>query len=170
MSRPAINQANPETRLAFPFNIRPLMAAWNLLFNRPGVVEPDQARSDLWNRGRYLVDGLGHCGACHTSRNALGAERGDASYLGGGVAEGWDAPALTRLSPAPLPWSEDELFVYLRTGSSHRHGAAAGPMAPVVEELTVLPEADIRAMAIYLASFSDPLPLTETEARAARIV
>ena len=170
MSGPAINQANPETRLAFPFNIRPLMAAWNLLFNRPGVVEPDQARSDLWNRGRYLVDGLGHCGACHTSRNALGAERGDASYLGGGVAEGWDAPALTRLSPAPLPWSEDELFVYLRTGSSHRHGAAAGPMAPVVEELTVLPEADIRAMAVYLASFSDPLPLTETEARAARIV
>ena len=170
MSQPAVSQANPETRLAFPFNIRPLMALWNLLFNRAGVVEPDPSRSNLWNRGRYLVDGLGHCGACHTQRNALGAERSGVSYLAGGIAEGWDAPALTRLSEAPLPWSEDELFAYLRTGWSQHHGAAAGPMAPVIEELKSLPEADIRAMAIYLASFNDSLPLAEAEARAARVV
>ncbi|WP_158814552.1 molybdopterin cofactor-binding domain-containing protein, partial [Methylocapsa sp. S129] len=170
MSRPAVSHANAGTRLAFPFNIRPLMAGWNLLFNRPGVVEPDQARSALWNRGRYLVDGLGHCGACHSPRNALGAERGGASYLAGGLAEGWDAPALTRLSEAPLPWNEDELFAYLRTGSSHHHGAASGPMAPVIEELKTLPEADIRAMAVYLASFNDPLPFAEIETRADGIV
>ena len=170
MSRPAVSQANAGTRLTFPFNIRPLMAGWNLLFNRQGAIEPDRTRSDLWNRGRYLVDGLGHCSACHSPRNALGAERGGAAYLAGGVAEGWDAPALTRLSEAPLPWSEDELFAYLRTGSSRRHGAAAGPMAPVIEELKDLPEADVRAMAVYLASFNDPLPLTEADAQAARIV
>ncbi|MET1029142.1 MAG: molybdopterin cofactor-binding domain-containing protein [Dongiaceae bacterium] len=170
MSQPAVSQANAESRLAFPFNIRPLLAGWNLLFNRTGELEADPARSDLWNRGRYLVDGLGHCGACHTPRNAFGAERQGSSYLAGGVAEGWDAPALTSLSKTPIPWSEDELFAYLRTGTSRLHGGAAGPMAPVIEELKALPETDIRAMATYLASLSDPLPADEAEARAAQIV
>jgi nicotinate dehydrogenase subunit B len=169
MAQPAVHQTNAGSRLAFPFNIRPLMAAWNLLFNRSGTVEHDPARSDLWNRGRYLVDGLGHCGACHTPRNPLGAERRGGAYLAGGIAEGWDAPALTRLSEAPLPWSEGELFAYLRTGSSQHHGGAAGPMAPVVKELKQLPDTDIRAMASYLASFNEPLPPAEIDARIAQI-
>jgi len=87
----------------------------------------------------------------------LGAERGGGAYLGGGVAEGWDAPALTQHSTAPLPWNEEELFMYLRTGASRYHGAAGGPMAPVIAALHVLPEADIRAMAHYLGSFNTPL-------------
>lgn len=169
MAQPAVRQANAETRLAFPVNIRPLMAGWNLLFNRAGPVEADPARSAEWNRGRYLVDGLGHCGACHTPRNALGAERGGGAYLAGGVAEGWDAPALTRLSRAPIPWSEASLFAYLRHGVSPHHGAAAGPMAPVVRELGALPDSDIAAMATYLASFNDPLPAAEAEARVAQV-
>ena len=70
-------------------------------------------------------------------------------------AEGWEAPALTSLSHAPIPWSEDELFAYLRTGESRFHGVAAGPMAPVVKELAALPDQDIRAMAVYLGSFND---------------
>ncbi|AMJ60370.1 molybdopterin cofactor-binding domain-containing protein [Bosea sp. PAMC 26642] len=169
MAQPAVRQVNPETKLAFPFNLRPLMAGWNLLFNRPGPVAAEPARSEAWNRGRYLVDGLGHCGACHTPRNVLGAERSGAAYLAGGVAEGWDAPALTRLSQAPIPWSEETLFAYLRHGVSPHHGAAAGPMAHVVKELGALPDSDIRAMASYLGSVNDPLPAAEAAARATQI-
>ena len=118
------------------------------------VSRPDPAKSEIWNRGAYLVEGLGHCSACHSPRNALGAEKANA-YLAGGFAEGWEAPALTSLSQAPIPWSEDELYAYLRTGESRFHGVAAGPMAPVVKELAALPDSDIRAMAVYLASFNE---------------
>ena len=122
-----------------------------------------------WNRGAYLVEGLGHCGACHSPRNALGAEKANA-YLAGGFAEGWEAPALTSLSQAPIPWSEDELYAYLRTGESRFHGVAAGPMAPVVKELASLPDQDIRAMAIYLASFNaKPLDGPAQDALAAKL-
>ena len=130
------------------------MAGWNALFHQPQPFQPDATKSEIWNRGAYLVEGLGHCGACHSPRNALGAER-QTAYLAGGFAEGWEAPALTSLSHAPIPWSEDELFAYLRTGKSRFHGVAAGPMAPVVKELAALPDQDIRAMAVYLASFND---------------
>jgi nicotinate dehydrogenase subunit B len=118
------------------------------------VFQPDSTKSEIWNRGAYLVEGLGHCSACHSPRNALGAEKANA-YLAGGFAEGWEAPALTSLSEAPIPWSEGELYAYLRTGESRLHGVAAGPMAPVVKELTALPDSDIRAMAVYLASFNE---------------
>lgn len=156
MSQAPVKATPPENRMTFPFNIRPLMAGWNLLFHRPGPIEADPARSPQWNRGRYLVEGLGHCGACHTPRNLLGAEKTGAAYLAGGFADGWEAPALTALSRAPIPWSEDELFTYLRTGFSRFHGTAAGPMAPVVRELAHLPDADIRAMAVYLSSLAGP--------------
>ena len=156
MSQPAVTAAPPENRMTFPFNIRPLMAGWNLLFHRPGQLQAEPAQSPQWNRGRYLVEGLGHCGACHTPRNALGAEKTGAAYLAGGFADGWEAPALTLLSKAPIPWTEDELFTYLRTGFSRFHGTAAGPMAPVVHALSEVPDADVRAMAVYLASLSGP--------------
>jgi nicotinate dehydrogenase subunit B len=129
------------------------MAGWNALFHQPGLFEADATQSEQWNRGAYLVEGLGHCGACHSPRNGLGAEKPGA-YLAGGFAEGWEAPPLTSLSHAPIPWSEDELYAYLRTGESRLHGVAAGPMAPVVKELTALPDPEIRAMAVYLASFN----------------
>jgi nicotinate dehydrogenase subunit B len=154
MAQPAVISRNPETRLAFPFNIRPLLAGWNALFHDTATFAPDPSKTAEWNRGAYLIEGLGHCGACHTPRNALGAEKARA-YLAGGFADGWEAPALTSLSQAPIPWSEDELFAYLRTGASRYHGVAAGPMAPVVRELATTPDNDIRAMAIYLASFND---------------
>ncbi len=154
MAQPAVAQANVETKLAFPFNLRPLMAGWNTLFHTSATTfTPDPTQSELWNRGAYLVEGLGHCGACHTPRNALGAEKAKA-HLAGGMAEGWEAPPLTARSPAPIPWSENELYAYLRTGESRHHGVAAGPMAPVVEALARAPDRDIRAMAVYLASFS----------------
>ena len=169
MSQPAVRRENEPSKLTFPFNLRPLMAGWNLLFNRGGELKPDPARSASWNRGRYLVDGLGHCGACHTPRNALGAEKGGGAYLSGGEAEGWEAPALTRLSAGPIPWSEAELYAYLKTGASRQHGAASGPMAPVIAELGNLPDSDVRAMASYLASLSEPLAAAEADELAARI-
>jgi nicotinate dehydrogenase subunit B len=144
----------PKNKLAFPFNLRPLLAGWNALFHRASVFEPEPKKSEIWNRGAYLVEGLGHCSACHSPRNALAAEKQHA-YLAGGFSEGWEAPALTSLSQAPIPWSEDELYAYLRTGESRFHGVAAGPMAPVVKELAALPDQDIRAVAVYLASFND---------------
>ena len=153
MAQAPVRADTPKTTLAFPFNWRPLMAGWNALFHRTGALEAYSTKSESWNRGAYLVEGLGHCGACHSPRNALGAEKAGA-YLAGGFAEGWEAPPLTSLSHAPIPWSEDELFAYLRTGESRFHGVAAGPMAPVVKELAGLPDQDIRAMAVYLSAFN----------------
>jgi nicotinate dehydrogenase subunit B len=154
MTQTPVRADTPGPALAFPFNWRPLLAGWNALFHQPQPFQADAAKSEIWNRGAYLVEGLGHCGACHSPRNTFGAEKQNA-YLAGGVAEGWEAPPLTSLSHAPIPWSEDELFGYLRTGYSRLHGVAAGPMAPVVKELAALPDQDIRAMAVYLASFSE---------------
>jgi nicotinate dehydrogenase subunit B len=154
MAQAPARATNQETALAFPFNLRPLMAGWNALFHRPAVFEANAAQSETWNRGAYLVEGFGHCSACHSPRNALGAEKASA-YLAGGFAEGWEAPPLTSLSQAPIPWSEDELYAYLRSGESRFHGVAAGPMAPIVKELADLPDQDIRAMAVYLSSFNE---------------
>jgi len=157
MAQTPVQQEAPANALRFPFSLRPLVAGWNALFHDSTTLKPDPLRSAQWNRGAYLVEGLGHCSACHSPRNALGAELKDA-YLAGGIADGWDAPALTSLSSAPIPWTEDELFSYLRSGQSRYHGVAVGPMAPVVSDLARVPDADIRAMAVYLASFQDTQP------------
>ncbi|WP_395700233.1 molybdopterin cofactor-binding domain-containing protein [Aquabacterium sp.] len=157
MSQPAVRQATPAPALQFPFSLRPLMALWNPLFHDPAPYVPDPAQTAPWNRGAYLVNGLGHCSACHTERNALGAERsGRSHFLAGAVVDGWEAPALTAASPAPIPWTEQSLFDYLRRGYSREHGVATGPMAPVIQDLAALPDEDIRAMAHYLASFQQP--------------
>ncbi|WP_213771644.1 molybdopterin cofactor-binding domain-containing protein [Bradyrhizobium sp. dw_78] len=154
MAQAPVHADAPKTALKFPFNLRPLMAGWNALFHQASAFQADPAKSEAWNRGAYLVEGLGHCAACHSPRNALGAEKANA-YLAGGFAEGWEAPPLTSLSQAPIPWSQDELFAYLRSGESRFHGVAAGPMAPVVKELAAVPDQDIRAIAVYLGSFND---------------
>ncbi|HWI10192.1 MAG TPA: molybdopterin cofactor-binding domain-containing protein, partial [Burkholderiaceae bacterium] len=154
MAQAPVAAAVPDTALAFPFNLRPLMAAWNALYLAPGPSAAVATRSAEWMRGAYLVDGVGHCGACHSARNALGAEQGGSAYLGGAMVDGWEAPPLTSLSHAPVRWTGDELYRYLRFGHSAEHGSASGPMAPVVRQLAQLPEADVRAMAVYLASFN----------------
>jgi nicotinate dehydrogenase subunit B len=153
MAQPPVEYVPPETLLRFPYGLRFLMAGWNALFLRPGPYQPNLNQSAEWNRGAYLVEGLGHCGACHTPRNGMGAERSNAHFAGA-FAEGWEAPPLSALSHAPIPWTEAALFDYLRTGFSRFHGPAAGPMAPVISELLALPDDDIRAMAVYLSSLS----------------
>ncbi len=152
MAQPAVATPPPATRLAFPFRIRSLMAAWNTLFLRDGEWQADPARSAEWNRGAYLVETLGHCSACHSPRNALGAEQRGGAHLAGGSVDGWEAPPLTALSHAPVPWTAGALYDYLRTGEAAVHGSASGPMATVVAGLAALPDADIRAMAAYLAT------------------
>ena len=166
MAQPAVRSSPPATELAFPFNVRPLLRVWNSLFHDPSPYQALAGQTPEWNRGAYLVNGVGHCGACHTPRNALGAERSASqSYLSGAIVDGWEAPALTALSSAPVPWSEPELYRYLRSGHTLQHGIAAGPMAPVVQGLTALPDEDVRAMATYLASFNPPT----TEAESAHL-
>jgi nicotinate dehydrogenase subunit B len=154
MSQPAVENSPPVTRLPFPLNQRALVAGWNALYLKQGEFKPDPTRSAIWNRGAYLVDGAGHCSACHSPRNAFGAEKGGRLYLTGGSAEGWVAPSLVANSKAPVRWTEQALYDYLKTGFSHEHGVAAGPMAPVVASLSTLPEEDVRAMAHYVASLS----------------
>ncbi|MDN4589524.1 aldehyde dehydrogenase [Xenophilus aerolatus] len=163
---PAILPAND---LRFPFNLRPLMAGWNALFHDAAPYAPVATQSAEWNRGAYLVNGLGHCGACHTPRNALGAEQVGSAFLAGATIDGWEAPALTSLSKSPVAWDADALYAYLRHGHSPRHGVAGGPMAEVVRELQQVSDADIRAMATYLASFN-PAPAPDPQQQAQAVV
>lgn len=151
MTRPAVAATPPPNELPFPLNIRLTLAGWKLLFLRPRDLAPDPTKDAVWHRGRYLVEGLGHCGACHSPRNLLGAEVTSRAYKGG-EAEGWRAYALGAASRAPVPWDEAALTQYLREGFHPLHGVARGPMAPVVENLAAVPREEVVAMARYLAS------------------
>ncbi|WP_028292768.1 molybdopterin cofactor-binding domain-containing protein [Oceanobacter kriegii] len=167
MSQPAVKQDNPQTELAFPYSFRPMMAGWNTLFKNNTRTYDDPTQTELWNRGAYLVNGAGHCGACHSPRNLLGAEKTGTAFLAGGDVDGWEAPALNGQSKSPLPWSEQDFYDYLRTGNSDTHGPSTGPMAAVVEEMQALPDSDIQAISHYLAnlegvSASQPAPQTTT--------
>ena len=150
MTRAPVHAKLQPNGIPFPFNIRYLQAGWKLLYFRPGRFEPDVTKSSEWNRGAYLALGLSHCGACHTPRNLLGAEKSGNAY-GGAVIDNWVAPSLTAANPAPTPWTYEELYDYLRTGASKLHGTAAGPMSPVVQGLGALPDSDIRSLATYFA-------------------
>jgi nicotinate dehydrogenase subunit B len=147
MSQPAIKAAAPANQLRFPFDQRPLLALWKGLFHDP-------APQPLADRGAYLVKGIGHCAACHSPRNALGAEVSGKGFLAGGSVNGWQAQPLTAANAAPVAWTADEFYRYLRLGHTQHHGSVGGPMVAVVHNLQALPDSDIRAMAGYLASFN----------------
>ena len=151
MTLDPVTQEPPANDLPFPFNIRMLMAGWNLLFLEAGEYEFDDQMDDEWNRGAYLAEGLGHCGACHSPRNLLGAVNQAAAY-DGAEAEEWHAPALNDTSGTPVPWSQLQLVNYLFDGWDELHGIAAGPMAPVVNHLYDQSEDDIFAIAAYIES------------------
>lgn len=152
MTRAPVSSPPVPNTIPFPLNIRMLQAGWKLLFLHEGVFQPDSSKTAEWNRGAYLAEGLSHCGACHTPRNAVGAEQRSAAYAGA-LIDGWQAPALDASNPSPLAWTVDELEAYLRSGASRLHGTAVGPMSAVVHDgLSKLPDADIRSLAVY---FSD---------------
>jgi mono/diheme cytochrome c family protein len=151
MTRRAVHAEAPPNKLMFPLEFRPLLAGWKLLFLHKGGFVPSAGESDEWNRGAYLVEGLGHCGGCHTPRNLAGGEEG-AKAFSGGVAEGWNASALDASDPSARTWTADTLFAYLRTGIDSAHSAAAGPMGPVAHGLSTAPDSDVRAIAVYIAS------------------
>jgi mono/diheme cytochrome c family protein len=153
MSQPPVQNKIPANDLAFPFSFRPIVAGWKLLFFHQQPFDNDPAESAAWNRGRYLVEGLGHCGSCHTPRNALGAEKGNSAY-DGGTAEGWSAPPLNASMVTAHKWTVDQLSEYLSTGWHKQHGAAAGPMADVAKNLSQASAQDVHAIAVYIASLS----------------
>lgn len=158
MSRPAVAASVPETRLVWPFNWRPLMGLWNAVYLQPGPVAQATPHSAQWQRGAELVNGLGHCSACHTPRDALGGERAGRSYLAGALVDGWEAPPLGALSRSPLRWTEAAMLQYLRQGHHPEHGIAGGSMAEVVRGLADATESDLRAMAHYLVSLQPDRP------------
>lgn len=145
-----VNNKPPPNELSWPLNYRPLMRLWNYAFFRPGIFEPNQNKSAEWNRGGYLVEGLGHCGACHTPKNLLGAERQKVRFTGSRV-DGWFAPRLDGAERGGLKsWSVEDIAEYLQSGRNAR-SHAGGPMAQVVLNSTShLSDADARAIAVYL--------------------
>ncbi|MGE6527876.1 c-type cytochrome [Pseudomonas sp. NPDC077382] len=157
-------------QLPFPFNIRTSLIAWNWLAFDEGVYQPDPERSDEWNRGAYLVQGLGHCGSCHSPKNLIGGDK-DGQFLTGSALQGWMAPDITGSAHTGLGrWSEAEIVRYLKTGAN-RFDVASGPMAEAVEHSTQYwNDADLAAVAIYLKSLGDPEqvppePLAEDDER-----
>jgi mono/diheme cytochrome c family protein len=140
----------PPPALRWPLNHRVLMRLWDYAFFRPGIFEPDQNKSAEWNRGGYLVEGLAHCGACHTPKNFLGAEK-QREHFAGSMVDGWFAPRLDGAARAGLKsWSVDDVAEYLLSGRN-AHSHADGPMAQVVANSTShMSEADARAIAVYL--------------------
>ncbi|WP_025041911.1 c-type cytochrome [Nitrosospira briensis] len=161
-SLPPAQQRNRPNQIHFPFNFRPLIYIWRAFYFEQGVYRADDAKSDEWNRGAYLVQGLGHCNACHTARNPFGASQGE--LFGGGQLMGsnWYAPSLTSLQEASTSdWPVEDIVQLLRTGLSSR-AITTGPMADVVSQsLQYLTKEDAYAMATYLKS----LPETDPRSR-----
>lgn len=153
MSLAPVAATAPENRMKFPYSQRWLMVGWNL-FNNPGKeLKPDPAKPADWNRGAYLVEGLGHCGECHTPRNFMQGLKGSKAFAGTDI-QGWHAYNLTGDKTAGLGgWSEAQLVQYLSTGHADGRGPASGPMAEAIENsLRYLAPEDIHAMVVYLKS------------------
>jgi mono/diheme cytochrome c family protein len=149
---PAVKYSPPNNDLPFPLSIRSAVKGWNLLNFRAHEFEADTSQSAEWNRGAYLVNGLGHCGGCHTPKNALGADK-SSRELQGGTLDSWVAPDLTANERTGLgSWSIDDVVEYLGTGRN-AHAGAGGAMADVITYSTsLMSDADRHAMAVYLKS------------------
>lgn len=160
------SDAAPPNELRFPYSQRSLLSIWNALYFKPAPFQPNPSQSVEWNRGAYIVQGLGHCGACHTPRNFLGAEKPEAALAGGAyldkVAGGdirpWSAVNLTSAASGLKGWSVGDIESYLRTGHGSRTGSF-GPMNEVIVNSTSQwTDADLHAVAVYLKA----LPPDET--------
>ena len=156
-----MDRPNRPHALRFPANQPAALSLWRALYFTPGEYQPDAARSAEWNRGAYLVNGVAHCAACHSTRGALG---GPGQAFGGGpMPDGrWWAPSLRDMADGGLRgWTTDEVVALLQVGRN-AHASVAGPMAEVVHQGTQhVNAADLRAMAVYLQDLAP-----ETAARA----
>ncbi|HEY5928742.1 MAG TPA: c-type cytochrome [Burkholderiales bacterium] len=164
MSQTPVQQPNKPHALRFPYSSQAALAVWRTLFFTPGEFQADSGKSAEWNRGAYLVRGLGHCQACHAPRNALGATQDGQELSGGSIPmQNWYAPSLASPQEAGVQnWSTAEIVALLKNGVSPRD-AAMGPMAEVVFGSTQhLNERDLQAMAVYLRDLPalPPAPAT----------
>jgi mono/diheme cytochrome c family protein len=167
MSVPPVKFRNRPHELRFPFNKRELLVGWRALYFRQGEYEPDPKQSAQWNRGAYLVQGLGHCAMCHTAVNPLGGSSEAKAFEGGMIPnQNWYAPSLTSNREAGLGnWSLKDITDLLQTGVSHR-STVYGPMAEVTyNSLQYMTDEDVEAMAVYLKALpqrdSEPPPTSQ---------
>lgn len=143
-------------QLPFPFNVRTSLLGWNLLNFQEGEFKPDPKKSEQWNRGAYLVQGLGHCGTCHTPKSLTGGDKND-QFLSGANLQNWVAPNITADAHSGIGgWSEDDIVKYLKTGAN-RFDIASGPMAEEVEHSSQhWKDEDLMAVAVFLKDGSPP--------------
>lgn len=176
---PAVNQADRDSDIPWPLNMRWPLIVWNWAFHDKQQFQADSSQSAEWNRGAYLIQGLEHCGTCHTPRGIGFQEKAlnqqDPAYLTGGTLEGWHAPNLTgNLKEGIGNWSQQDIASFLKTGWT-ANSAAFGSMTDVIEHSTQhLSEGDLNAMAVYLKSLksSDPeavAPKPDTVTQAALV-
>ena len=171
-SLPAVRQPNHPHDLRFPFDLQAALAVWRALFFEPGVYRDDPSRDARWNRGAYLVEGLGHCNACHSRRNVLGAPSGPLDLAGGLIpVQNWYAPSLTAADEASVSeWDVRDVVALLRDGISAR-GMVMGPMSEVVLNSTQhLTSDDLAAIAQFLQALppAPVAPRLASDAKAAR--
>jgi len=152
----AVNNSVQADQLPFPLSLRGDMVAWNKLYFTPGEFRSNSDKSSEWNRGAYLVEGLMHCGACHTPKNIAGGDKTD-ERLQGYALQGWFAPDITPDKRRGIgSWSVDDLVAYLKTGHN-RFAAATGPMADeVAKSSSKMTDADLHAVATYLKDGAAP--------------
>jgi mono/diheme cytochrome c family protein len=147
---PAVRHLVKSNQLPFPFDQRVSLVEWDALFFKRGTFQPDPNKSAEWNRGAYLVEGLNHCGLCHTPKDVLGGDK-VSDALHGYALQGWFAPDITNNSPRGLgDWSVDDIVAYLKTGHNSTN-AASGLMAEVIMRSTShMTDADLKAIATFL--------------------
>jgi mono/diheme cytochrome c family protein len=145
-----VSNRPPSPDLHWPLNYRILMRGWDWLFFKPGILEPDQQKSTEWNRGRYLVEGAGHCGACHTPKDVFGADKRSRAF-GGGLVRDQFAPRLDAAARSGLKsWSVDDIVEYLQSGRNGRSHAGGLMAEVVVNSTSKMTDSDVRAIAVYL--------------------
>lgn len=159
-----VAKANKPNGLMFPMSLRESMLGWRELYFTAGRFQPDTTKSDSWNRGAYLVEGLGHCGACHTPRNLLGGRIESERFAGAKVDDWWAPNISANNSQGVGDWTEEDLKTFLKTGVDTKKSTIFGPMAEVVHDsLSFLTDEDLDAIATYLL---DVRPVTEPAAEA----
>ena len=157
---PAVPGRAAEHEIPFPFNQRRALGLWKLLFFDSAPFAPDTAKSDSWNRGRYLVEGLGHCAECHSGRNALGGIEASRRFAGAPDLEGKGiVPNITPDASGLAAWSAKDIAELLKSGFTPEYDSVGGTMAAVVKNTSQLSDEDRAAMAEYLKSLPPrPVP------------